>query len=70
MTALDVALAFVDHLEEIDSFIVGLNNLKQLDEIVNALSLLKKERIDFSSFAIEDPHIINPALWGKEAMSS
>jgi len=70
MTAMDAALAFVDHLEEIDSFIFGLNNLKQLDDIVNALSFLKKDCIDFSSFAIEDPHIINPALWGKEEISS
>ena len=67
MTTLDAALAFIDHLEEIDTYIVGLNNSQQLEDI---LSHQKKNRdnaldCDYSKFAITDESIINPFLWGK-----
>jgi len=67
LTALDAALAFVDHLEEIDAYIVGLNHYHQLEDI---LSHQKKNRdnalnFDYSKFAITDESIINPFLWGK-----
>lgn len=67
LTAMDAAVAFVDHLEEIDTYIVGLNNSQQLEDI---LSHQKKNRynaldFDYSKFAITDESIINPFLWGK-----
>lgn len=66
LTALDAALAFVDHLEEIDAYIVGLNHYHQLQDI---LSHQKKHRdnaldFDYSKLAITDESIINPFLWG------
>jgi aryl-alcohol dehydrogenase-like predicted oxidoreductase len=65
--AMDAALAFVDHLEEIDAYIVGLNNSQQFEGL---LCHQKKNRdnaldFDYSKFAITDENIINPFLWSK-----
>ena len=64
---MDVALAFVDHLEEIDAYIVGLNNYHQLEDILNHQKKNRDNALDFdySKFAIPDESIINPFLWGK-----
>lgn len=67
LTALDAALAFIDHLEEIDDYIVGLNNYQQLEEILSHLTKNRDNTLDFdfSNLAITDESIINPSLWGK-----
>lgn len=67
LTALDAALAFVDHLEEIDAYIVGLNNYQQLEEILSHLTKNRDNTLDFdcSKFALTDESIINPSLWKK-----
>lgn len=67
LTALDAALAFVDHLEEVDAYIVGLNHYHQLEDILNHQKKNRDNALDFdySRFAITDENIINPSLWGK-----
>ncbi|WP_435549309.1 aldo/keto reductase [Desulfobacterium sp. N47] len=67
LSALDAALTFVDHLKEIDTYIVGLNNYQQLEDILSHLTknIDKTFDLDYSNFAITDESIINPFLWGK-----
>jgi len=65
LTALGAALVFIDNLDEIDTYIVGLNNYQQLEEIFSHLTKNRDNSLDFdfSKFALTDESIINPSLW-------
>lgn len=61
-SALDLALGYVLSLPEIDSVICGVNDIKQLQEII----ISSTKRIDMSEascFAIDDKSFVNPAHW-------
>jgi len=58
---LEYALNFVLNIEEIDKVLVGVNNNKQLIEIVEA----SQKIVDNSllPFSINDINLLNPSLW-------
>lgn len=59
-----VALAFLMQQDTIDKVICGVHNPKQFKTIINDVSSLPE--IDnklFSSFAIDDVRMVNPAFW-------
>jgi aryl-alcohol dehydrogenase-like predicted oxidoreductase len=62
ISSLQAAIGFVDRLSEVDTILVGVNNLQQLTEIVTAVA----HEFDFDylqSFSIEDEALVNPTLW-------
>ena len=66
LTISDLALLFVNSINEIDKIIVGVNNLSQLE--MNVYSLRKKYNNDITKELINeinfnDQRILNPSLW-------
>jgi aryl-alcohol dehydrogenase-like predicted oxidoreductase len=59
---LQAAIGFVDQLPEVDTILVGVNNLQQLTEIFTAAEC-KFDTDYLKAFAVEDEALINPALW-------
>ena len=62
MTVLQLALSFVQSIDEIDKVIVGVNTLKQLKEVVNAASI-RVNTTELSCMSIDDPVFVNPGNW-------
>jgi aryl-alcohol dehydrogenase-like predicted oxidoreductase len=62
ISSLQAAIGFVDRLAEVDTILVGVNNLHQLTEIVNAL-ICKFDTSYLQEFAIKNEALINPVLW-------
>jgi aryl-alcohol dehydrogenase-like predicted oxidoreductase len=62
LNALDGAIGFVSALEEVDSIVVGVNSARHLAEIVTSAGT-SIESSDLARFAVEDPALLNPALW-------
>ena len=62
ISALQLALSFVQSIVEIDKVVVGVNTLEQLHQIIDAMSLRVDIR-DFSSLSIRDATILNPSNW-------
>jgi aryl-alcohol dehydrogenase-like predicted oxidoreductase len=59
-----VALAFLAGNENVDKIICGVDNLKQFKDLIKSLSSLPEiEKTLFSSLAVDDPKLVNPAEW-------
>ncbi|WP_083685046.1 aldo/keto reductase [Massilia putida] len=63
ISAAHAALHFLLGIPEIDRVIVGVESVAQLQQLF--ASFPPVPRIDFAQFAIDDPAILNPALWPK-----
>ena len=61
MSAIKACLNFVANTKDIDKIIVGINNLKQLKEILG-IKLNKKIKIP-KKISSNDPRLIFPYLW-------
>ena len=61
LSLLEYALNFALNVEEIDRVLVGVNNQKQLTDIVKASQ--KKINNSLLPFPINDLNLINPSLW-------
>ena len=59
LSLIEFALNYVLSVPEIDKVLVGVNNEKQLIEIVNAT---KKQAIT-NAFIIDDLNLLNPSRW-------
>lgn len=62
LAPLEAALAYVNELEEVDAFVCGVNDCTQLLQLVAAV-LGEGRGLDFDSFAVNDPALLNPAQW-------
>jgi aryl-alcohol dehydrogenase-like predicted oxidoreductase len=62
MNVLQLALGFVQSIDEIDHIIVGVNTLDQLMEIKSAEST-QVNPYEFSKFSVSDPIFVNPSNW-------
>jgi len=60
ITPLKAALSFVINIPEVSKCIVGVNNLNQLDEILDSI---KKPKIIYKDFSINNENLINPINW-------
>lgn len=65
MTLLDGAIDFAKSVNEIDYFVVGVNNLGQLIEIKKSFECEKKVVIDFTKYACFDTNFTDPRKWKK-----
>jgi aryl-alcohol dehydrogenase-like predicted oxidoreductase len=62
ISPLQAAIGFVDQLPAVDAVLVGVNNLPQLIEIVNAVG--GNFNLDYlQACAVENEALVNPALW-------
>ena len=57
---LDLLLSFIKSFEEIDTIILGIDNLIQLKEIINAMNI---EINHFPDIHSQDENLINPLNW-------
>ncbi len=62
ISTLQLALGFVQSIDEIDALVVGVHTVEQLREIVNARSICV-EQDDLSYLSINDPAYVNPSNW-------
>jgi aryl-alcohol dehydrogenase-like predicted oxidoreductase len=62
VSSLELALSFVASVKEVDKVIIGVNEVKQLMEIINASQIYVNPR-DFESLAIYDSNFLNPSNW-------
>ncbi len=62
ISTLQLALSFVQSIDEIDKVVVGVNTLEQLHQIIEVMPLKVNIR-DFSSLSISDKNFLNPSNW-------
>jgi aryl-alcohol dehydrogenase-like predicted oxidoreductase len=62
VSPVQAALRFIYDLKEVDKIIVGVNNHRQLEEIILEI---KKEMpaFPFEEFACDDDNVVNPSNW-------
>jgi len=65
MSKIEGALKYIHDIEEIDYAVVGINNVRQLQQINEAFNNISKstEKKDFSMYACHDRQIIDPRKW-------
>ena len=64
MSTLQLALGFVQSINEVDKVVVGVNTLGQLHEIINSVSVYVNTE-EFSDLSVSDPIYLNPSNWKK-----
>jgi aryl-alcohol dehydrogenase-like predicted oxidoreductase len=62
LSSLELALSFVTGVKEVDKVIIGVNEVKQLMEIINASQIYLNPK-DFDSLSIYDSNFLNPSNW-------
>ena len=62
MSALQLALGFVQSIDEVDKVIIGVNTLKQMHEIIDIASV-RINIEEFSNLSINDSTFLNPSNW-------
>jgi aryl-alcohol dehydrogenase-like predicted oxidoreductase len=62
LSKLELALGFVNSIDEIDNTIIGVNNLEQLNECISA-SRVVIDTNRYKSLSISDPMFLNPQYW-------
>jgi aryl-alcohol dehydrogenase-like predicted oxidoreductase len=60
-TRLEACISYVKSFKEVDKIVVGVENQKQLSEILN--SYKSKAVFNFPKFDIHDEKLINPGMW-------
>lgn len=64
ISLLSAALGFVYGLPEVDYVLVGVNNKRHLEEIIETINSFDSlNQIDFPNFSVKDEKLINPSLW-------
>ena len=63
-TPLAAALGFVLSRPEVSIGLVGVGSRHELDEILMSLTTPPPD-LPWESFALEDPHLLTPSLWGQ-----
>jgi aryl-alcohol dehydrogenase-like predicted oxidoreductase len=59
LSLLEYALNFALNTQELDKILVGVDNVNQLTDIVNA----SKSDVDLKAFKVDDINLLNPSLW-------
>ncbi len=63
LTPVQAALAFAYGIKEIDHIIIGITSVRQLQELIQAVSLVNQPSLAFDHFACFDERMINPSQW-------
>jgi spore coat polysaccharide biosynthesis protein SpsF (cytidylyltransferase family)/aryl-alcohol dehydrogenase-like predicted oxidoreductase len=62
ITPMAAALAFVLSVAELDTAVLGVVGLRQLEEILAAVAT-PMPKLDWASFALNDARVLTPSLW-------
>jgi len=62
LTKLEACLSFVFNFDEIDKYIIGIDSLVHLQQIIDILKCQKTIKIS-SDFSTDDENLINPSFW-------
>jgi aryl-alcohol dehydrogenase-like predicted oxidoreductase len=62
LTSLELAIAFVNNINQVDQVVVGFNSLEQLKEVFLASDVVL-DPLDFSDLSINDTNFTNPSMW-------
>jgi len=62
ISPLQLALGFVNALEQVDRVVIGVNNLAQLQEIVEVANVVI-DVVQCQELSVQDPRFINPGNW-------
>jgi aryl-alcohol dehydrogenase-like predicted oxidoreductase len=62
ISTLSLALSYVFSLEELDYILIGVNNLKQLKEILET-QIIETSIDDYYDLAVFDEQFVNPSRW-------
>ncbi|MBM3359087.1 MAG: aryl-alcohol dehydrogenase [Betaproteobacteria bacterium] len=63
LTPVQAAMRFVTGLAEVDAVIVGVTRREELEEVVTAFRAAAGTKNEYTSFALDDDAILNPARW-------
>lgn len=61
---LEAAIGFIDRIDSVNTLLVGVNNLSQLQEIVAANNPVS-DLSYLDTCSVKSEHLINPSLWRK-----
>lgn len=64
---LGLALNFVSSLSNIETAIVGVTTLAELDDITDALRKHRPDNPDWAGYRCNDEKLLNPSLWPRQA---
>lgn len=62
MSPVEAALSYVDGIEEVDAFVCGVNDRRQLLQLIASLPDGRRD-LDYAPYAASDPALLNPANW-------
>jgi aryl-alcohol dehydrogenase-like predicted oxidoreductase len=62
LSSLELAIAFVNNIDQVDKVVVGFNTLEQLKEVFLASKVVINP-MDFSDLSINDIRFTNPSMW-------
>jgi aryl-alcohol dehydrogenase-like predicted oxidoreductase len=62
LSSVELALGFVQDIQEIDKVVVGANTVNQLIEIIDA-SNVKVNYKEYTDLSLSDPYYLNPSNW-------
>ncbi|WP_174615538.1 aldo/keto reductase [Virgibacillus ihumii] len=63
LTKLEGALKFISQIKQLDSMVVGINNLNHITEFIEAFNNLCEKTINFHDFQVNNLNIIDPRKW-------
>jgi aryl-alcohol dehydrogenase-like predicted oxidoreductase len=65
VTVSQAALGFVKNLPEIDTMLMGVNTVEQLQQNILDYNHPIDNQFDYSVFALSEESILNPSMWPK-----
>lgn len=66
LTDVEVALLFAEQNESINQFLVGVNRVEELEEIIQSYERVRAlPKLDLPNVASKDEKLINPSLWSR-----
>ncbi|WP_018691166.1 aldo/keto reductase [Algicola sagamiensis] len=63
---LTLCLTLLHQVNEIDRFIVGINSVSELEQILTHYKLAKEIKVNLGLFRCDELHLITPSLWPEE----
>lgn len=63
LTKIEGALKFISQIKQVDYALVGVNNFKQIKEIVRSYNNLGNHSLNFNDFQVHNLNLIDPRRW-------
>jgi aryl-alcohol dehydrogenase-like predicted oxidoreductase len=63
LTSLELAVAFVQEVKEIDSFVVGVRSARDLEDVLQSTQVESKSSVDWGNFDFDIEAFSKPNMW-------